>query len=70
MGKPSVTPPTVLRRGEVTPPTMGKPFVVSSTVLRSLPVSVSLTSNGGAGVSIPSEKSTSTVAVVTAATSE
>jgi hypothetical protein len=36
IGKPSVTPPTVFRRGEVTPPTMGRPLVVSSTVFRSL----------------------------------
>lgn len=36
IGKPSVTPPTVLRRGEVTPPTMGRPLVVSSTVFRRL----------------------------------
>jgi hypothetical protein len=36
MGRPSVTPPTVLRRGDVTPPTMGRPLVVSSTVFRSL----------------------------------
>jgi hypothetical protein len=37
IGRPSVTPPTVLRRGEVMPPTIGRPFVVSSTVLRRPP---------------------------------
>lgn len=36
MGSPSTTPPTVWRRGDVMPPTMGRPFVVSSTVPRSL----------------------------------
>jgi len=36
MGRLSVTPPTVLRSGEVTPPTIGRPLVVSSTVLRRL----------------------------------
>jgi hypothetical protein len=40
MGKPSVMPPTVFRRGDVMPPTMGRPFVVSSTVFRSLRASV------------------------------
>jgi hypothetical protein len=33
-------PPTVFRRGDVMPPTMGRPFVVSSTVFRSLRASV------------------------------
>jgi hypothetical protein len=36
IGRPSVTPPTVFRRGEVTPPTIGRPLVVSSTVFRRL----------------------------------
>jgi hypothetical protein len=36
MGKPSVTPPTVLSNGDVMPPTTGRPFVVSSTVFRRL----------------------------------
>jgi hypothetical protein len=36
MGRPSVTPPTVLRRGSVTSPTIGRPFVVSPTVFRTL----------------------------------
>lgn len=36
MGKLSVTPPTVLIRGDVTPPTTGRPLVVSSTVFKTL----------------------------------
>lgn len=36
IGSPSTTPPTVWRRGDVIPPTIGRPFVVSSTVPRSL----------------------------------
>ena len=36
IGRPSATPPTVCRRGDVIPPTMGRPLVVSSTVPRSL----------------------------------
>lgn len=34
--RPSVNSPTVFKRGEVTPPTMGRPLVVSSTVFRRL----------------------------------
>ena len=36
MGRPSVTLPTVLRRGDVIPPTIGRSLVVWSTVFRRL----------------------------------
>jgi hypothetical protein len=58
MGKPSVTPPTVLRSGEVMPPRMGRPFVVSSTVFRSLRASVLCISMERGN--LPSKKSTIT----------
>jgi hypothetical protein len=36
MGSPSVTSPTVVRRGSVIWPTTGRPFVVSFTVFKTL----------------------------------
>jgi hypothetical protein len=67
IGSPSVTPPTVLRRGEVIPPTIGRPFVVSSTVFSRLEAYFSIYLAERCLGNIPAKKTTAAVAIASSA---